>query len=180
MVSGGPVMGGKKHMETTWIMGLILALMMTKKKPRRFGQMTLNLGGQALEYLKSNPKGVTRSVRRIEWAHKDHMASQGWTLPPWVLHQTDEDRERFPSAVKVHDVAILHDQDPAVLPLLVHQGSALRGLDALLAEAQEDGALVEDDGKMLVLDMGDGALGISFTRNTKAGKFAPFIVRSHD
>lgn len=164
-------------MNTTWILGLVLALMMTKKKPRRFGQMTLNLGGQALEYLKSDPKGINRQVRRIEWAHKTHMASQGWTLPPWVVWISDEDRERFPSADRVQDVAILHDANPAVLPLLVHQGSALRGLDALLAEAQEDGALVEDDGKMLVLDMGDGSLGLSFTRNTKAGKFAPFVVR---
>ena len=40
---------------------LILMLLMTKKtkSARRFGQMTLNLGGQALEYLKGDPIGIT-------------------------------------------------------------------------------------------------------------------------
>lgn len=166
-------------MQEMLMLALFLGLMMTKKKPlRRFGQMTLGGVGQALEYLKTDPKGIVRNASRIEWAHKDHMTALGWALPPWVQPATDEDRQRWGSSNKVHDVAIVFDRDPSVLPLLVHQGSALRGLDAVLAEAQEDGALVEDDGKMLVLDMGDGSLTIRFIRNPKAGKFAPFIVRS--
>lgn len=159
---------------------LILALLMTKKNDtaRKFGQMTLNLGGQALEYLKGDPKGVVRNAQRVEWMNKHHATNRGWSLPPWVAPATDDDRQRYTNADRVQDVAIVHDADPAVLPLLVYQASALQGLDEVLAQAQEDGALVEDDGKRLILDMGDGSLKISFVRNTKAGKFARFVVRS--
>ena len=159
---------------------LFLALLMTKKtkSARRFGQMTLNLGGQALEYLKGDPKGVVRRARRVEWMNKHHAIDRGWSLPPWVAPTTDEDRQRYTNTDRVQDVAIVFDVDAAVLPLLVYQASALQGLDEVLAAAQEDGALVEDDGKRLLLDMGDGELSISFVRNTKAGKFARFIVRS--
>lgn len=167
-------------MNETIVLSLILALLMTKKKPRKFGQMTLNLGGQALEYLKSDPKGIQRSVNRVEWMNKHHADAQGWVLPPWVLPATDEDRSRFPGSERVQDIAILHDADPAVMPLLVHQSSALTGLDEILAAAQEDGALVEDDGKRLVLDMGEGFMRVRFVRNTKAGKFARFVVRRED
>lgn len=159
---------------------LVLGLLMAKKKNpvRKFGQMTLNLGGQALEYLKGDPKGITRRAQRVEWANKHHFSDRGWSLPPWVLPTTDEDRQRFTNTDRVHDVAIIHDADPAVLPLLVYQASALQGLDEVLARAQEDGALVEDDGKRLLLDMGDDSLTVTFVRNTKAGKFARFVVRS--
>ena len=157
---------------------LILALLMAKKNPaRKFGQMTLNLGGQALEYLKGDPKGILRNAQRVEWMNKHHAVERGWTLPPWVLPATDEDRQRFSNTDRVQDVAVVIDADPAVLPLLVYQASALQGLDEVLAAAQEDGALVEDDGKRLVLDMGDGSLAVRFIRNTKAGKFARFVVR---
>ena len=162
------------------IAALFLALLMTKKKVagRKFGQMTLNLGGQALEYLKGDPKGVKRNAQRVEWMNKHHAESIGWHLPPWVLPTTDDERARFTNTDRVQDIAIVHDADRATLPLLVYQASALQGLDEVLARAQEDGALVEDDGKRLLLDMGDGSLPVSFTRNTKAGKFARFIVRS--
>jgi len=176
----GPVGWKVKNMKETIVLGLFLALMMTKKNPRKFGQMTLNLAGQALEYLKSDPKGILRSACRVEWMNKHHAASLGWTLPPWVLPQTDDDRAQFRGSERVQDVAILHDADPAVLPLLVHQSSALAGLDEVLAAAQEDGALVEDDGKRLLLDMGEGHLKVRFIRNTKAGKFARFVVRRED
>lgn len=158
---------------------LFLACLMAKKKNpvRKFGQMTLNLGGQALEYLKSDPKGIVRNVARVEWMNKHHAASKGWVLPPWVLPQTDQDRSQFANADRVQDVAILHSTETSVLPMLVHQSSALAGLDDVLAAAQEDGALVEDDGDMLVLDMGDEYMEIQFVRNTKAGKFARFVVR---
>jgi len=159
-------------------MALFLGLMLAKKNPvRKFGQMTLNLGGQALEYLKSDPKGIVRNVARVEWMNKHHASSKGWVLPPWVLPQSDEDRDRFRGSDRVQDIAILHSTEPAVLPLLVHQASALHGLDDVLAAAQEDGALVEDDGNILVLDMGDEYMEIQFVRNTKAGKFARFVVR---
>ena len=167
-------------MEMSMMIGaLFLALLMTKKKNpvRKFGQMTLNLGGQALEYLKGDPKGIVRSIRRVQWMNKHHAADRGWVLPPWVLPATDEDRQRFTNTDRVQDIAVLEDADPAVLPLLVYQASALQGLDDILAAAQEDGALVEDDGQRLVLDMGDGHLTVRFIRNTKAGKFARFVVR---
>ena len=54
----------------------------------------------------------------------------------------------------------------------------LEELDEAAVVGPEDGALVEDDGKLLVLDMGDSSLPIRFVRNTKAGKFARFVVRS--
>lgn len=158
---------------------LFLALLMTKKKGgRKFGQLTLNLGGQALEYLKGEPKGIRRHAQRVEWMNKHHAADRGWVLPPWVLPVSDEDRARFSNTDRVQDIAVVHDADPAVLPLLVYQSSALQGLDEVLASAQEDGALVEDDGKRLLLDMGEGSLLIAFVRNTKAGKFARFVVRT--
>ena len=159
---------------------LFLALLMTKKTKsgRRFGQMTLNLGGQALEYLKGDPKGIQRAAQRVEWMNKFHAETLGWHLPPWVHPTTDEERQRYTNTDRVQDIAIIHDGDRAVLPLLVYQASALQGLDEVLAKAQEDGALVEDDGKRLLLDMGDKTLTISFVRNTKAGKFARFVVRS--
>ncbi len=167
------------NMNMIWVAVLLGVLMTKKKNPaRKFGQMTLNLGGQALEYLKGDPKGVLRNAQRVEWANKHHFNDRGWSLPPWVLPTSDEDRQRFTNTDRVHDVAIIHDADPAVLPLLVYQASALQGLDEVLAKAQEDGALVEDDGKRLVLDMGDSSLSVSFVRNTKAGKFARFVVRS--
>tara|TARA_Y100000114_G_scaffold20962_1_gene16859 strand:- start:338 stop:853 length:516 start_codon:yes stop_codon:yes gene_type:complete len=170
-------------METSMmIAALIVGLLMTKKKnpARSFGQMTLNLGGQALEYLKGDPKGVVRNAQRVEWMNKHHAVELGWHLPPWVLPVSDDDRQRFSNTDRVQDVAIIRDVDPAVLPLLVYQASALQGLDDVLASAQEDGALVEDDGKRLLLDMGDGSLPIRFIRNTKAGKFARFVVRRDD
>lgn len=164
------------------IAGLFLALLMASKKKtaRRFGQMTLNLGGQALEYLKSDPKGVVRECNRVEWMNKHYAVDLGWSLPPWVLPLSDEDAKQYPRADRVQDVAILFSQDPAVLPLLVHQSSALQGLDEVLAAAQEDGALVEDDGKRMVLDMGEGFLRLRIVRNTKSGRFARFVVRRED
>jgi len=161
------------------LVAVLLGVLMAKKKnpARKFGQMTLNLGGQALEYLKGEPKGIVRNARRVEWMNKHHASDVGWTLPPWVLPATDEDRQRFGNTDRVQDIAVVHDADPAVLPLLVYQASALQGLDDVLAAAQEDGALVEDDGKRLLLDMGDGYLVVRFLRNTKAGKFARFVVR---
>jgi hypothetical protein len=171
----------EEKMNMSMMIGVaFLALLMTKKKnpARKFGQMTLNLGGQALEYLKGDPKGVHRNAQRVHWMNKHHAADLGYHLPPWVLPQTDEERERFTGTDRVQDVAVIHDADPAVLPLLVYQASALQGLDDVLARAQEDGALVEDDGKRLLLDMGDESLSVRFTRNTKAGKFARFVVRS--
>lgn len=162
------------------MLGIIMVMLMAKKKeqPRRFGQMTLNLGGQALDYLKSDPKGITRNAQRVEWMNK-HWAAKDYELPAWVLPTTDDQRSQYPGAERVQDVAIIHDADPTAMPLLVHQTTALRGLDAVLAEAQEDGALIEDDGNRLVLDMGEGSLPIVFIRNTKAGRFASFIVRLH-
>ena len=161
------------------LVSLFMACLMAKKKNpvRKFGQMTLDLAGQALEYLKGDAKGVVRAARRVEWMNKHHATERGFVMPGWVLPQTDNDSAQFGDGQRYQDIAIVFDEDRSVLPLLVYQPSARRGLDEVLATAQEDGALVEDDGKMLVLDMGDRALGLRFLRNPKAGKFAPFIVR---
>lgn len=170
----------KKMKLEMMLVALVLSLLMAKKKEtgRKFGQLTLDLAGQALEYLKSDPKGIVRRVQRAEWMNKHHADSLGYQLPPWVLPKDEQSRQQFRGSERIHDVCILHDADPAVMPLLVHQGSALQGLEEVLVVAQEDGALVEDDGKRLVLDMGDGHLVVRFVRNTKAGKFARFVVRA--
>ena len=166
--------------EITVIVALFLGLMMAKKKEtRKFGQMTLNMGGQALEYLKTSAKPIVRNAFRVEWANKTHLAER-FEMPPWVLPATDEDKMQYKNASRTQEVAVVYDKDPAVMPLLVYQTTALRGLDACLAQAQEDGALVEDDGRQLTLDMGDDFLEISFIRNPKGGKFAPFIVTLRD
>ncbi len=170
----------EKMQEMNLIVALFMGLMLAKKKEtRKFGQMTLNMGGQALEYLKTSVKPIVRQANRIEWANKMHI-SERFELPPWVLPVTEEDKMQYKNADRTQDVAVIHDADPAIMPLLVYQTTALRGLDECLAQAQEDGAMVEDDGKQLTLDMGDKTLEISFIRNPKAGKFAPFIVTLRD
>ncbi len=164
----------------TMILMVFLAIGLAKKKEtRKFGQMTLNMGGQALEYLKTSAKPIVRHAHRIEWANKNHLAKR-FELPAWVLPKSDEDRAQYRNSDRVQDCAVVFDTDASVMPLLVYQTTALRGLDEVLAQAQNDGALVEDDGKMLVLEMGEGNLEISFVRNPKSGKFAPFIVTLHD
>jgi len=168
------------NMEIALMLMALMALSMAKKKEtRKFGQMTLNMGGQALEYLKTSVKPITRNVQRVEWANKIYFEDR-YELPPWVLPKSDDDRAQFKGSDRVQEVAILHDADPAEIPLLVYQVTALRGLDHALAKAQEDGALVKDDGRLLVLDMGEESLKMSFLRNPKGGKFAPFIVTLND
>lgn len=164
--------------EITVIVALFLGLMMAKKKEtRKFGQMTLNMGGKALEYLKGEPKGITRKVNRVEWMNKHHAEDKrGWEMPSWVIPKTSEQLARYPNADRVQDVAILFMAADGELPMLVHQKSALEGLDEVLCDAQNDGALVEDDGKILTLDMGDDFIELQFVRNNKV-KFARFIVR---
>ena len=178
-VGGGPLVLKKmemKNMEIALILMAFMALGMAKKKEtRKFGQMTLNMGGQALEYLKTSVKPITRNVQRVEWANKIYFDDR-YVLPPWVEPKTDDDRAQFKGSDRVQEVAIIHDADPSTLPLLVYQVTALRGLDHVLAKAQEDGALVKDDGRLLVLDMGEGSLKMSFFRNPKGGNFAPYIV----
>lgn len=167
-------------MKIAMILMVVMALSLAKKKEtRKFGQMTLNMGGQALEYLKTSVKPISRNASRVEWANKTHFGER-YELPPWVVPVSDEDKLQYRGSDRVQEVAIIHDIDPSVMPLLVYQTTALRGLDAALGKAQEDGALVEDDGRVLVLDMGDKSLKMDFLRNPKGGKFAPFIVTLRD
>ena len=167
-------------METTaTICMLILSMLLAKKKNpvRRFGQMTLDLGGQALEYLKGDPKGVRIDTSRLEWMHKNVAVDRGWNLPPWIAPSTTAEKEQYANASRYTDVCIIHPVDEARMPMLVHQPSALRGLDELLGAAQDDGAEVTDDGKVLTLQLNDCSMMLCFIRNTKAGRFARFIVK---
>ena len=142
---------------------LIVALMATAKKTK-FGQMTLR-ATKALEYLKTTPEPVRRTVTAIHWMHKVVAESEDWEMPDWVMKS-----ERY------NWVAVLFVDDG--LPLLVYQTSALRAFEAHLMTLEKNGAVVKSEkkGQKLTVDLGDDALEVGMWRNPNGGKFAPFNV----
>ena len=65
------------------MMLLFVAILATAKKTK-FGQMTLR-ATKALEYLKTTPEPVRRTVSAIHWMHKLVAESEGWEMPDWVM-----------------------------------------------------------------------------------------------
>lgn len=149
--------------ETMSLMLLVVIAMMTAKKTK-FGQMTLR-ATKALEYLKTTPEPVRRTVSAIHWMHKLIAESEGWEMPDWVMKNDNYDW-----------VAVLFVSDG--LPLLVYQKSALRAFEAHLMKLESEGATVESSnrGKKLTVDMGDEGVNVGMWRNPNGGKFAPFNV----
>ncbi|MGB1523014.1 MAG: hypothetical protein ACPG9D_07875 [Candidatus Poseidoniaceae archaeon] len=145
------------------MMLLVVVALMTAKKTK-FGQMTLR-ATQALEYLKTTPEPIRKSVSKIVWLHKVVAESENWEMPDWVMKNENYDW-----------VAILFVADG--LPLLVYQKSALRAFEAHLMKLESEGATVksENKGKKLSVDLGDATLEVGMWRNPNGGKFAPFNV----
>jgi len=141
---------------------IVVALMTTKKT--KFGQMTLR-ATKALEYLKTTPEPIRKSVQSIHWLNKLVAESDGWEMPEWVMKNENYDW-----------VAILFVADG--LPLLVYQKSALRAFEAQLMKLESAGATVksENRGRKLTVDLGDSHLEVGLWRNPNGGKFAPFNV----
>lgn len=152
--------------ETTKTMSMLLfvvvALMTTKKT--KFGQMTLR-ATKALEYLKTTPEPVRKTVNAIHWMHKLVAESEGWEMPEWVMTNTNYEW-----------VAVLFVSDG--LPFLVYQKSALRAFEAHLMKLESEGATVKsaNKGRKLTVDMGDEGVEVGMWRNPNGGKFAPFNV----
>ena len=152
--------------ETTKTMSMLLfvvvALMTTKKT--KFGQMTLR-ATKALEYLKTTPEPVRKTVNAIHWIHKLVAESEGWEMPEWVMTNTNYEW-----------VAVLFVSDG--LPFLVYQKSALRAFEAHLMKLESEGATVKsaNKGRKLTVDMGDEGVEVGMWRNPNGGKFAPFNV----
>lgn len=143
---------------------LVVVALLTAKKTK-FGQMTLR-ATKALEYLKTSDEPIRRTVNQIIWCHKRIAENDLWELPHWVL---DNDEKYEWVAILIVD---------GELPMLVYQKSALRGLESFLMRLEEQGATIktENRAKKLTVDMGDDACEISFWRNPKGGKYAPFNV----
>lgn len=141
---------------------VVVALMTTKKT--KFGQMTLR-ATKALEYLKTTPEPVRKTVNAIHWMHKLVAESEGWEMPEWVMTNTNYEW-----------VAVLFVSDG--LPFLVYQKSALRAFEAHLMKLESEGATVKsaNKGRKLTVDMGDEGVEVGMWRNPNGGKFAPFNV----
>lgn len=149
---------------TMSMMLLLLVALMTSKKTNKFGQMTLR-ATRALEYLKTTPEPIRKTVCSITWLHKIVAESEDWEMPHWVMDNTQYEW-----------VAILECDEG--LPFLVYQKSALRELETYLMKLESEGAKISSSnkGQKLVVDMGESSIECSFWRNPNGGKFAPFNV----
>ena len=153
----------KTTLEMMSMMLFIVACMATAKKTK-FGQMTLR-ATKALEYLKTTPEPVRKTVNAIHWLHKLVAESEGWEMPDWVMKNDNYDWG-----------AILFAADG--LPLLVYQKSALRAFEAHLMKLESEGATVKsaNKGRKLTVDLGESNMEVGLWRNPNGGKFAPFNV----
>lgn len=153
----------KETLEMMSLMLFIVACMATAKKTK-FGQMTLR-ATKALEYLKTTPEPIRKTVESMMWVHKLVAESESWEMPDWVMKNENYDW-----------VCILFVADG--LPLLVYQKSALREIESYLMKLESNGATVksENRGRKLTVDMGDATVEVGLWRNPNGGKFAPFNV----
>ena len=141
---------------------VLIALMTTKKT--KFGQMTLR-ATKALEYLKTTPEPIRKTVLSITWLNKIVAESENYEMPHWVM--SNENYEW---------VAILETEGG--IPFLVYQKSALRELETYLMKLEKEGAKIatSNKGAKLHVDLGESSIECSFWRNPNGGKFAPFNV----
>ena len=140
------------------IMSIILSLL-TAKKSKVFGQLTLD-GQKALDWLKN---GVVVTPRAIEFGHVVAFVDE-WNIPEWA------------DGI----IAIIHPLNDGDRPVLVTQKSALRILEAKCAEWEADGANCKTrkvkGAVVSVIDFGDHSMELSFRRTGK-GKFDPYEVK---
>ena len=152
--------------ETTEIVSMLLLVIisiMTAKKTK-FGQMTLR-ATKALEYLKTTPEPIRRTVVRITWLHKVVAEADNYEMPDWVMKNDG------------YEWVCILETDMGI-PMLVYQKSALRELETYLMKLEAAGAKVAtaNKGRKLTVDMGEDSIEVSMWRNPNGGKFAPFNV----
>jgi hypothetical protein len=152
------------------ILFVVVALMTSKKTNEPiFGQMTLT-ATKALEYLKTSDEPFTRNVVKIVWIQKNEAFSNDWNIPDWVM-----------AGEKYNWLAILVDESPSVLPLLVYQASALQEIEKHLMKLERDGAKIEQlNSRTMEIDLGDESIHVGLWRNPKSDKFARYIVEFVD
>jgi len=153
----------EKNMIEIMILTALYCVLAAKKKTV-FGQMTLR-ATKALEYLKTTPEPMKRTVTRFTWIHKIRAEVEEWELPSWVLENEKYDW-----------VCILDVEDG--LPFLVYQKSALRAIEAHLMKLEAQGAKIETkhQAQVMTIDLGEDSIEFSAWRNPNGGKFAPFNV----
>jgi hypothetical protein len=138
--------------------------MAAKKNAKRvpvFGQLTLT-GEMALDWLKPGLKVV---IRQWEMASPEYYRLL-YNLPEWAYQKAT--------------IGIIHGVDKWSNKILVTQASVLRQIEARMADFEAEGAQVSIENKSGMqcsrILFEENAPTVSFERDAKAGKFAPYTV----
>jgi len=138
-----------------------MAAKKTAKKLPVFGQLTLT-GEMALDWLKPGLKVV---IRQWEMASPEFYRAS-YNLPEWAYEKTT--------------IGIIHGADKWANKILVTQSSVLRQIEARMAALEADGAQVSVENKSGMqcarILFEENPPTVSFERDAKAGKFAPYVV----
>jgi hypothetical protein len=147
------------------IIGALLVLGIAAKKNAKkmpvFGQLTLT-GEMALDWLKPGLKVV---IRQWEMAPPEYYRMT-YNLPEWAYEKAT--------------VGIIHGSDKWSNQILVTQSSVLRQIEARMADFEANGAQVDIENKSGMqcakILFEENCPTVSFERDAKAGKFAPYVV----
>ena len=117
----------------------------------------------ALDWLKN---GMQEMIVKIEIGPIG--AFREYNVPEWAGEKTG-------------DIALLHPANKWGNPILVTQRSVLRALESICVEKEAEGAVAKivkvASCQKAVLEVEEGELNLSFTRDEKKGKFAPYEVK---
>ena len=159
---GSPMTQGR-----TWRGGRVPARRtreMGGKKPAKkpvFGQLTLT-GELALDWMKPDTEVI---VAKIEIGPIG--AFPEYNVPEWASERSG-------------DIGLIHDANHYANPILVTQRSILRALEIYCVEMEEQGAntAVEMNGTAQkgVIIFEENCPKLKFTRDKKAGQFAPYVM----
>ena len=143
---------------TTLFVGLLVLGLAAKKKPV-FGQLTLT-GEMALDWLKNGSAIIAGRI----------MIGAIGSFPEYNVPEWAQDRST--------DIAIIVHANEHLNPLLVTQKSVLRAIEIECVKWEEQGAkcYLEKSGsaQRAVLEFAENQIELKFTRDEKAGKFAPY------
>lgn len=130
-----------------------------KKKPV-FGQLTLT-GDMALDWMKPDTEVIVAKIEIGPIGAFDHE----YTIPEWANERTG-------------DIGVIHDCNTYCNPILVTQRSILRALEIWCVEMEISGAktsvMKSGSGHKGVLEIEEKNPTLKFTRDVKAGQFAPY------
>ena len=150
-------------MKLTLMIGAMALVMLAAKKKPVFGQLTLT-GQKALDWLKTDEAeqegGVSYTFSSIRMVITDTLASEGWNVPEWKDGRT----WTVLGTLTVPEYAN---------PIWVHQPSAVKAIEFMMADWEAKGAEVDD--KMRSIDFGDEGVTLNFFR--PPGKFARYVVK---